>query len=804
MQQDSATLIRELGMNAGLLAMLAVLYGLAARRSLHPEREVRRARNRWLFLLGSLMFAAIGMVAMIYPVSIAPGLIMDAKTLVAALAGAYLPIFHAVVAVVFMAGYREYLGGVGAHPAILALVLNLLVGWGMRRARQSFEDRLGSTFGQGVWLVAFGLLSALVTVASMLTLPAPMGTRVASLLLVPMFVTVPVAIAAMGFLLDSSIYLREREISLAQTARQLRESLAELKQAASVFLNSQDTICIMTPDGVVLDVNPAFCRALGYSREELLGQPSSHLRVTEGGDTWFLRKVARDIATQGHWHGELVRKRKNGDPFVSEINIEGIVDEDGVVRRWVSVGKDLTEKKRLEEEVAKAANYDPLTGLPNRRMVTQQLQGVLTHASVRQDVVAVCVIDLDNFKSVVDRVGTSGSDDILRRVASLLREGASEHNLLGRLGGDEFAVVLNHCLGPDDAQARLDAVRQSIKTHFASGHDKLELSCSGGITFYPADNGDADALLRHADLAMFTAKEQGKDRLFVYDVHRDALVQNRIESIARIESALRAGEMELFFQPKVCLHDGMIVGAESLIRWRHPERGLLAPGAFLGLIEGSAVANELDYWVLAEALRIADGWRRTGTPLAVSVNVTVSTLVEQRFLTELRKILGHYPDLPAGCLELELLESETMNDLSLVSFAIQELASVGVQCSIDDFGTGYSSLSYLQRLPAQIIKIDQSFVRDMLVNERDRALVRGVIGLAKAFDRVVVAEGVETDQHAAMLNELGCDVLQGYGIARPMPASEVPDWVARWHMPAAFVSHSVRATFDDLVKRVRE
>lgn len=343
--------------------------------------------------------------------------------------------------------------------------------------------------------------------------------------------------------------------------------------------------------------------------------------------------------------------------------------------------------------------------------------------------------------------------------------------------------MLQHCQSADAALQRLEGIRQALAQTTTLDGREVCLTCSAGVTFSPDDPADADGLLRHADLALYAAKEQGKDRIVVFDIQQGQRRQARRQSAKLVEDALQRGEMELFFQPKVRISDGQVVGAESLIRWRHPERGLLAPGAFLEDIAGTPVSNQLDYWVLDAAFKAGHTLASQGQPLALSINLTVSTLIDSHFQLKVAQLQGQYPSLPPRFLEVELLETETFNDLSAVAYVIQGLDALGIQCAIDDFGTGYSSLTYLQRLPAQIVKIDQSFVRDMLDNERDRTLVRGIVSLARAFERQVVAEGVETLAHAAALRDMGCDILQGYGIARPMPLQDLMHWVKNWQPP---------------------
>lgn len=808
MAPSTSELIRDLGMNAGLIALLAVVYGAATTRSRSLDPAVRSTRNGFLLFLGGLLFGGVGIASMMAPIHVTAGVIMDAKTLVTALAGAYLPAWPATLAVGMIAGYRMHLGGAGMFPALVAIGLSAAVGYGMRTQRHRFEQHWGRLLGQWLWLVVFGLCVALAALTAMLLLPAAVLAVVLPVMWLPVLVIYPLAIVAFAYLMDGSLELRRRTVELEESAARMAKLLAQTRQAASVFHNSRDTIAIMAPDGTVLDVNPMYCEVMGYTREELVGQSSARLRMDDGGEGAFLRSVLQAIEEKGRWQGELARKKKSGEVFLSDITIDALRDERGQLIQLVSLGRDLSEKRRLEEAVLRAARFDPLTGLPNRQMLHQQLEGLLARVAQeekrtgRATLVAVCVLDMDHFKALNARFGSSACDGLLREQASVIRRGADEGNLMGRIAGDEFVVVLSDCRDQSEALDRVEALRRALAQPMRLGAEEVRLCASVGMTFFPDDASDAEGLLRHADLAMYSAKEQGRDRIYVYDSLKDVRAQARRETVRRIDAALDQHEMELFFQPKIRLSDGAVVGAEALIRWRHPDRGLLAPGVFLDQIEGTPTAAKLDYWVLAEALRQASAWQAEGVLVPVSVNMTVSTLIEPRFLQEIGRLLAQHASLPPQFLEVELLETETMNDLSMVAFVMQDLAEMGVQCSIDDFGTGYSSLTYLQRLPAQTIKIDQSFVRDMLESDRDRTLVRGVISLAKAFERQVVAEGVESDLHAATLNEMGCDVLQGYAIARPMPARDMPAWVAGWRIPSSFMSDSVRATFEDLVRRI--
>lgn len=783
MNIDTTSLIRDMGMNAGLLCFLAALYSIVLSGLRHPDLSIRKARQRWLPWITGLLFGVTGILTMLVPLRLAEGVIVDARLVMAGLAGAYLSPLGAVLCAAVLGAYRLSLGGIGSGPAMVGIVLTTGIGWLWQHYRPYFSRQRFGAWSDGLWLVGLGFSLAAGGMLAIQTLLPEIARAVTERSWMAVVVIYPIGTVLLGFLLDNTQKLNQREEALEQTADTLKTMLVEARQAASVFVNSKDTIAIVQPDGTVLDVNPTYTNVLGYSREELIGKSSAVLRIDEGGEATFLRRVAQAIERDGRWHGELVRRRKNGEAFVSEVTIEGIKDPDGVVRKWVSVGKDVTEQRRLEQALQQFGNYDALTGLSSRRLFAKELSATLQKTTETPSILALCLLDIDQFKDLNEQWGQPLADQFLRVFAQRLRVEAGPDNLIGRIGGDEFAVALKDCAHSEDALERLEALRQALARTAVLDNAQLCLTCSAGVTFYPDDVADADGLMRHADLALYAAKEQGKDRIAVFDIQQGQRVQARRHTAKLVEDALLQGEMELFFQPKVRISDGQVIGAESLIRWHHPERGLLAPGAFMDDIVGTPAASKLDYWVLAAAFKAGLTLVAQGSPLPLSINVAVSTLIDSRFQQEVGRLLRQHPSLPQPFLEVELLETETFNDLSAVAYVIQGLDDLGVQCSIDDFGTGYSSLTYLQRLPAQIVKIDQSFVRDMLDNERDRALVRGIVSLAHAFNRSVVAEGVETPAHAEALRDLGCDSLQGYGIARPMPLADLIHWIPAWQSP---------------------
>lgn len=461
---------------------------------------------------------------------------------------------------------------------------------------------------------------------------------------------------------------------------------------------------------------------------------------------------------------------------------------DGRALRVVGTNADISSSKEQQRQLEHLALFDALTGLPNRVQLAGRLKQAMAQSLRRNLTLAVAYLDLDGFKAVNDRYGHKVGDELLKITAQRMQAALREGDVLARIGGDEFIAVLTDLPQAMDCEPVLERLLRAAAEPTAIASLQLQLSASIGVTLYPLDGVEADQLVRHADQAMYQAKQSGKNRYHLFDIDRDAAMQQQHELISDIRRGLQEQEFELYYQPKVSMKTGALMGVEALIRWRHPQRGLCLPGEFLPVIETQPLSLELGQWVIDEALRQLEIWRSEGLDIPVSVNVSAYQLQQANFVACLEKVLALRPAIDPSRLELEILETSAVADVMEVSAIIRACQQLGVGFAIDDFGTGYSSLSYLKHLPAETLKIDQTFVRDMLDDPDDLAIVEGIVGLAQAFRRKVVAEGVETTAHGELLLQLGCELAQGYGIARPMPASELVGWAARWRPDANWLS----------------
>lgn len=445
----------------------------------------------------------------------------------------------------------------------------------------------------------------------------------------------------------------------------------------------------------------------------------------------------------------------------------------------------LIERKRLYEErrthkkdLELATNYDVLTGLPNRRRLTELFEKELYEANQRNGSISVCFIDLDGFKTINDSHGHTVGDAMLKSVAAKLKAAVHCHDIVARLGGDEFVAILRD-VDDDRVYARLlDAIRQPVSFR----HHLLQVSGSMGVTVYPDDNAGTDLLLRHAGQAMSTAKETGKNRFKIFDLESHSSRKERVRVLEQIGGALRQNQLELYYQPKICFRNRSVNGFEALVRWNHPEEGVLGPSHFLDHIEYTEYARTLGNFAISEAVKRLMEFAQQDLPYTLSINLSPSHFLSQQFSEDLSDAVRNCPKELRSHLILEILETTAMDDTDTVLKNLKTCQKLGVDVSLDDFGTGYSSLDYLRRLPAQEIKIDRSFVMDMLNDTDDSMIVSAIVSLSKSFERRLVAEGIESADVESKLIELGCDLGQGFFYSKPLPLSEALRWAAdfRW------------------------
>lgn len=550
----------------------------------------------------------------------------------------------------------------------------------------------------------------------------------------------------------------------------------ETPHADRAFFDASEAMLITDAEQRILAVNPALEALVGLDAATLRGRsPDGFVAPRQGASQcladWQL------LLQQEQGRLEMLLHDAQGRDRPTLFSFRRVRDAAGMTSHHVVT---LTALDRSQEGGARRASreayFDALTGLPNLKLLTQLLQDAIVHAQGAGETLAVCCLDIDHFKRINDQLGELAGDRLLasfaRRVSHLL----AGDEVLARVGGDEFVLLLHR--EPDEAflGRLLTAIRQPIRLDGQT----LRLSASIGVTLYPDDEQEGDVLLRHATQAMYRAKQRGRNTYHRFDPGHDRQLQARQAQRDRFARAIANDELRLYYQPQVDMLSGQVVGLEALVRWQHPERGLMAPGEFLPVVEGTPLAAALGEWVIHRTLTQLSTWQAQGITLPVSVNISPVHLLQADFVTRLEKLLEQHPEVPARQLKLEVLESAAMHDIQAALEAIHRCKALGIAIAIDDFGTGFSSLTYLRQLPVDLIKIDQSFVRDMLVDGNDMAIVESVIYMAKRFGRPMLAEGVETLAHARALVALGCHQAQGYGIARPMPPEQLPTWLATW------------------------
>ena len=567
------------------------------------------------------------------------------------------------------------------------------------------------------------------------------------------------------------------ELVIANEEKELQQR--KLKRAASVFSCAHEGILITDASANITEVNDTFSIITGYTCEEVLGKNPNILKSGRHPPEFFT-EMWSTLLSQGYWRGEIWNCRKNGKVYPEMLTISAVKNAAGSIQHFVSLSTDISPIKDYQGQLKRLAYYDALTNLPNRVLLVDYLNQAIGKSQRFGQTLAVAFMDLDGFKEINDRYGHLVGDELLVAVSQRMKDALRLGDTLARVGGDEFIAVMVDLHNTDDSKPLLERLLKAASAPITLGEFVMHISVSVGVTLYPHDDSDAEQLIRHADQAMYLAKQAGKNCYRLFDTERANASKVQLENIVDIRSALDKHEFVLHYQPKVNMHTGEVIGVEALIRWPHPIRGLVPPLEFLPIIEGQTISLELGEWVIDTALTQISKWQNIGVNLPISVNISAYQLQQNNFATRIAELLAAHPEVSPSYLELEILETSALHDISQVSATIDVCHKLGVSFALDDFGTGYSSLTHLRRLPAQLIKIDQTFVRDMLEDSDDCAIVEGVIGLAKAFRRDVIAEGVETIAHGVALLQLGCELAQGYGIARPMPEAEIPKWISKW------------------------
>jgi diguanylate cyclase (GGDEF)-like protein/PAS domain S-box-containing protein len=543
-----------------------------------------------------------------------------------------------------------------------------------------------------------------------------------------------------------------------------------LRLFGRIFENSGEGILITDADEKIVAVNQAFSSITGFSSEDVLGETPRILRSGRH-DKAFYEDMWASLKDSGHWQGELWDRHKDGAIFPKWANLSAVKNDYGVVTHYISTFSDISERVAAEERIRQLAFYDTLTGLPNRSTLYSLMEQALIIASRQNLSGALMFIDLDRFKYVNDTLGHGAGDQLIQRVATRFKTCLRASDVVARLGGDEFVVALVDIAKPADVAI----VAQKILAIFASpflidGHE-ISISASIGISVYPTDGNTVEDLLKHADIAMYRAKEQGRSNFLFYSDDMNVRSLEKLELESSLRRALDRKELLLFYQPQADIHTGEIVGAEVLLRWEHPDLGMVSPIHFIPLAEETGLIVPIGQWVIEQAVAQNKAWEQEGVPVVkLAVNLSAQQfrlpLVDEVAATLKAHGLAH------ELLELEITESMVMNNVERVIDMLTDLAQLGMQISLDDFGTGYSSLSYLKRFPIDKLKVDQSFVRGIPSDADDISITRAIIAMGKSLGLKVIAEGVETQQQLEFLRKEGCDEIQGYLFSRPLPAEE--------------------------------
>lgn len=592
----------------------------------------------------------------------------------------------------------------------------------------------------------------------------------------PLALTVGRQINVVVWVLVSALLIfvtRARLLNFIGVGARLRsEDRERLRMAAAVFDSTLEGVLVTDRHGLIVHVNRAFMQITGYQQEEVLGQRPSKFKSGRH-DAAFYQQIYGALAEKGEWSGEIWNRRKSGEIYPQWQTISAIRDERGELSHYVAVFSDISAIKHTEQELAYLAHHDPLTGLPNRLLFNDRARQALAAAQANKRGCALLLLDLDHFQSINDGLGHTIGDQLLKLVGERLGQAVGSSVTLARLGGDEFGVLAENCQQVGQAGKLAQGIIERMREPFEFDGHRLFISASVGISLFPSDALSAEQLLRNADSALFKAKSSGRACYALYTEELTAHAQHRVETASELRRALAKDELRVFFQPVHDLFTARMVGVEALVRWQHPQRGLVPPGEFIPIAERTGLIAEIDAWVLREACLQMVHWQAQGrSPEFVAVNISSRLFGQRELYRQVADVL-HQTGLDPALLELEVTESAVMEDPEVALEQLHRLRELGLNLAIDDFGTGYSSLLRLKRMPVQKLKIDQGFVAGLPLDDDDIAIVRVIIALARSMGMQVHAEGIEEAEQARFLLEQQCQLGQGYWFGRPVPAGDL-------------------------------
>lgn len=619
----------------------------------------------------------------------------------------------------------------------------------------------------------------------------PTGTRTGEITVSPVIEADGACRLLMGVAHDITEHVRNRH---------------QLELGSLVFQNSHDAIAVLDPDGHIEAVNPAFTAMRGFTQDEIAGKAP---RVYDAGleEPGFDAALWAQLRATGQWQGELWSRHKDGHVLAEYRTITAACGPDGKVRNYIEIGTDITETKRAAELAWRQGNYDALTGLPNRRMFMERVAQAIHDADRDAGCFTLLVIDLDRFKDVNETLGHSAGDEILKDAAQRLLDCTRDGDTVARLGGDEFMVLLAPARTHADAAAfavdrTAQTIIQAMARPFAIADETLHLSASIGITHYPRDATDMESLIKHADQAMYVAKQQGRNRYTYFSHVMQERAQARRQLIKDLRGALGERRLEVHYQPIVDLATGAMHKAESLVRWTHPQRGTIGPVEFIALCEETGMIVELGEQIFETVVRDVVDWKREhGASFQVGINVSPVQLLSGRESCERCFRLARKAALPEHTLVIEVTEGMLLDNNPIVVQQLRQIAEHGMDLALDDFGTGYSSLSYLKKFEFQYLKIDRSFVMHLEAGTTDYALCETIVTMAHKLGMRVIAEGIETPEQLALLQQAGCDYGQGYLFSKAVPRRTIGHWLASRTMPwmrTGFAAHAFKRAHQNL------